>query len=126
MQVREPLRTWDTMCGYIRGTTTTTGLEVRAFLQEGVYETGQSVSDADMHMLKLERHAICPNWNYTIHPRRPEALGLSVEPIIRMLFFNRPLYFAEIATGLGLALTDLCVVHGYTATHPQGCGLRTQ
>ena len=69
----KPLRTWDTMLGYIRGTTTTTGLEVHAFLHEGVYETGQSVSDADMHMLHLERHALCPNWNYTIRPHRAEA-----------------------------------------------------
>jgi hypothetical protein len=66
----KPLRTWDTMLGYIRGTTTSTGLEVQAFLHAGVYETGRSVSDAEMKMLNLEHHAICPNWNYTIRPRR--------------------------------------------------------
>jgi hypothetical protein len=64
-----PLRTCDTILAYIRGTTTTTGLQVEAFLHEGVYETGRSVSDAEMATLKLERHTICPNWNYTIRPR---------------------------------------------------------
>jgi hypothetical protein len=42
---------------------------VKAFLLEGVYEKGQRVSDADMKKLNLERHAVCPNWNYTIRPR---------------------------------------------------------
>jgi hypothetical protein len=65
----KPLRTLDTMLAYIRGTTTITGLTVKAFLLEGDYETGQSVSDAKMERLNLERHAVCPNWNYTIRPR---------------------------------------------------------
>jgi hypothetical protein len=53
----------------IRGTTTQTGLQVWAFLVEGVYEKGRKVSDEIMRSLNLERHAICPNWNYTIRPR---------------------------------------------------------
>lgn len=65
----KPLRTWDTMMGYLRGTKTTAGLEVRAFRQDDVYKTGQSVSDAEMKALNLERHAVCPKWNYTIRPR---------------------------------------------------------
>jgi len=67
----KPLRTWDTLLAYIRGTTTTTGLEVAAFLHEGVYTTGQSVSDAEMQALNLERHTVCPTWNYTFRPRSP-------------------------------------------------------
>ena len=65
----KPLRTFDTMLAYIRGTTTTTGLTVKAFLVEGVYEKGQKVSDAEMEELNLERHEVCLNWNYTIRPR---------------------------------------------------------
>ncbi|MDQ3458699.1 MAG: ISAzo13 family transposase, partial [Deinococcota bacterium] len=53
----------------LRGTATETGLKVKAFLLEGVYEKGQRVSDADMKKLNLERHSVCPNWNYTIRPR---------------------------------------------------------
>jgi hypothetical protein len=67
--VGKPLRTFDTMLAYIRGTTTTTGLTVKASLVEGVYEKGQRVSDAEMKTLNLERHEICPNWNYTLRPR---------------------------------------------------------
>ncbi len=65
----KPLRSWDSVVSYIRGTTTTTGLEVRAELHTGDYVTGRSVSDAEMERLNLERHTICPNWNYTMRPR---------------------------------------------------------
>lgn len=65
----QPLRTWDTLLGYIRGTTTMAGLQVEAFRHHGCYETGRSVSQEDMDALNLERHTVCPNWNYTLRPR---------------------------------------------------------
>jgi len=65
----KPLRTWEVLLGYLRGTTTTTGLQVDAFRLEGVYATGLSVSDGEMQTLNLERHDVCPSWNYTIRPR---------------------------------------------------------
>ncbi len=65
----KPLRTFDAMLAYIRGTTTTTGLTVKASLVAGVYEKGLGVSDAEMKTLNLERHETCPNWNYTLRPR---------------------------------------------------------
>ena len=65
----KPLRTWDTTMAYIQGTKTATGLAVRAFRQGGEYKTGKKVSRAEMKALNLERHAVCPNWNYTIRPR---------------------------------------------------------
>jgi hypothetical protein len=64
-----PLATWDTLLGYLQGTTTATGLTVRAALHDGVYQTGERVSDADMAALNLTRHAVCPTWNYTLRPR---------------------------------------------------------
>jgi hypothetical protein len=64
-----PLRTWDTLLGFIRGTTTAAGLTVQAIFAEGAYPTGQTVSDAEMAALRIEHHAICPQWNYTIRPR---------------------------------------------------------
>jgi hypothetical protein len=64
-----PLRSWDTMLAYLRGTTTTTGLAVSAELHERGYPKGQSVSDADFAQLNLEPHAVCPQWNYTLRPR---------------------------------------------------------
>ena len=77
-----PLTTWDTMLGYLRGTTTATGLTVRAALDPGTYRTGERVSDAELATLDLTRHAVCPTWNYTLRPRSttlpdpaPDSLG---------------------------------------------------
>ena len=64
-----PLATWETMLGYLQGTTTQTGLSVRAALHDGVYQTGESVSDAVMATLNLTKHEVCPAWNYTLRPR---------------------------------------------------------
>lgn len=76
----KPLRTWDTMLAYIQGTKTSTGLEVSAFLQDGEYKTGQKVSDAEMKALNLERHAVCPKWNYTLRPRPIGGLAVASQP----------------------------------------------
>jgi len=81
----KPLRTWDTMLAYIQGTRTSTGMEVSAFRQDGVYKTGQSVSDAEMKTLNIERHTVCPNWNYTIRPRSVGNLDAITEPQDREL-----------------------------------------
>jgi len=66
-----PLRTWDTLLAFIRGTTTSSGLTVRAVLERGMYPTGQKITDAQMDALRIEHHAVCPQWNYTIRPRIP-------------------------------------------------------
>jgi hypothetical protein len=65
----QPLRTWETLLGYLRGTQTSTGLQVRAYVDDTVYATGETVSKVEMARLNLERHAVCPTWNYTIRPR---------------------------------------------------------
>jgi hypothetical protein len=68
-----PLASWETMLGYLSGTKTETGLAVRAALHDGIYKTGESVSDADMAALDLTRHDVCPTWNYTLRPRATQA-----------------------------------------------------
>jgi hypothetical protein len=65
----EPLRTLEIMLGYIRGTSTVTGLSVKAFLDEGFYARGQKVTREDIEGLRLNAHTVCPKWNYTLHPR---------------------------------------------------------
>jgi hypothetical protein len=65
----KPLRSFGTMLAYIRGTTTKTGLSVKAFLLDRVYEKGIKVSDKEMKALNLQRRRICPRWNYTLKPR---------------------------------------------------------
>jgi Rhodopirellula transposase DDE domain len=76
----KPLRTGETLLGYLRGTRTRTGLAVQAELHEGDYVTGRSVSDTEMQGLNLERHAICPSWNYTIRPRSSGGPSTRREP----------------------------------------------
>lgn len=65
----KPLRSWEALLGYLRGTHTEQGLQVAATLVPGAYPTGQTVPDAVMRTLHLERHAVCPKWNYTLRPR---------------------------------------------------------
>ena len=69
----QPLRTFETMLGYIRDTTTTTGLKVSAKLLEGIFEVGKRVADEVMKSLNIEHNAVCGQWNYTIHPRSRAA-----------------------------------------------------
>jgi hypothetical protein len=70
----KPLRTFETMLGDIRDTTTATGLQVTASLVEGVYQTGKRVADAVMKTPGMEHHAVCPPWNSTIRPRTDGGL----------------------------------------------------
>jgi hypothetical protein len=70
----QPLRTLETMLNFIRGTTTSTGLTVRAALLEGTFEKGQTVSEEQIKQLHIEQAAVCPQWNYTLRPR---VAGLS-------------------------------------------------
>ncbi len=65
----KPLRTLEKMLAYIRGTTTSTGLKVKAFLCKEVYEKGKKVTEEEMKRILLARHPLCPSWNYTIVPR---------------------------------------------------------
>jgi hypothetical protein len=69
----KPLRSFEAMLGLIRNTTTKAGLKVKAVLNEKVYAKGRRVSEAEMKTLNLERHEVCPEWNYTIRPRLANA-----------------------------------------------------
>ena len=64
-----PLRSYDLLLHYIRETKTQTGLTVQAHLVTETYETGVKVPDEEMGALSIEFHDVCPQWNYTIHPR---------------------------------------------------------
>ena len=57
------------LLGFIRRTTTTTGLTVTAIYFDRTYLTGLKVSKAEFNALQLTRHDVCPQWNYTIRPR---------------------------------------------------------
>jgi len=81
----QPLATWDTLLGSLRGTTTATGLTVRAALHDGSYQTGERVSDAEVDTLNLTRHDICPIWNYTLRPRSTVTTDPAAAPAPREL-----------------------------------------
>jgi hypothetical protein len=66
-----PLRSFETLLHYLRGTTTSTGLTVRAALLEGAYARGQKVSVTEMEHLNIENAEVCAQWNYTLRPRAP-------------------------------------------------------
>jgi hypothetical protein len=69
----KPLRSLDILLSCLRATTTQMGLTVKAFLIDKVYKTGQTASDAQMEALQMQRHNVCPRWNYTFQPRLAEG-----------------------------------------------------
>jgi len=65
-----PLTSYAVVLDGLRSTKTKTGLRVEATLMDTIYEKGLSVTDAEMKLLMIEKHDTCPNWNYTIRPRK--------------------------------------------------------
>jgi hypothetical protein len=66
----KPLLSRATIVNLIANTTTRSGLEVHAYLDENRYPTSQKVSDAELRTVNLERGEFHGEWNYTIRPRR--------------------------------------------------------
>ena len=64
-----PLTCLETILKYLRTTTTSAGLRVRAHLVRRTYAKGVRISDSDMKDLALEVHNPMPSWNYTLAPR---------------------------------------------------------
>lgn len=64
-----PLSSYEVILDGLRSTTTTTGLRVKATFFDTIYEKGLTVTDQEMASLLIEKHAVCPQWNYTIRPR---------------------------------------------------------
>ena len=59
------------MLGYIRGTTTRTGLRVTAHLDERQYPKKIKVPEQERKQLKRLKTKSCSQWNYTIKPQHP-------------------------------------------------------
>ena len=66
----EPLVSYETIINLISTTRTQTGLRIRARLDRRSYEAGVTISDDDMRQLSLQPHAVHPQWNYTVRPRK--------------------------------------------------------
>jgi transposase len=65
----KPLVSLETIINLIAGTTTSTGLEVYARLDEGSYPDKIRVTDDQLKTLNIMRHAFHPEWNYVIKPQ---------------------------------------------------------
>ncbi len=65
----KPLVNYETIVNLIGGTRTRSGLTVKAVLDTNLYETGVEVSAEEIKDLRLRRHKVHPDWNYTISPR---------------------------------------------------------
>jgi hypothetical protein len=63
-----PLISHQVIINSIAATTTRSGLEVYARLDEREYEKKIEVSDADLAAVNIEPHMFHPEWNYTIRP----------------------------------------------------------
>jgi hypothetical protein len=62
----KPLRSFRTIVQLIAVTSTTTGLTVRAELDENKYSKGVKISDEKLAAIQLARHSFHGDWNYTI------------------------------------------------------------
>ena len=56
----------------IAATATATGLRVHSELDTASYESGVKVSDQEIAQMKLRRDKFHGDWNYEIHPRKPD------------------------------------------------------
>ena len=65
----KPLVNYETVVNLIGGTRTRGGMKVKAVLDTNQYETGVEVSKEDIGQLRLKRHRVHPDWNYTLLPR---------------------------------------------------------
>ena len=77
-----PLRSFDGVVAYVQETRTQTGLRVDAHLVTTPYTTGVKIPDAVMATLDIRAHEVCPQWNYTIHPRAIAAASFDEEAIL--------------------------------------------
>ena len=63
-----PLDCYETILKYLRTTTTTTGLRVRAHLVRKAYKKGIKITKGQMDELDLTNDEALPKWNYTLQP----------------------------------------------------------
>lgn len=66
----KPLVSLEVIVNLIAGTTTTTGLEIKAEIDRSKYQVGEKVADAELNGLNILRHAFHPEWNYAVMCRK--------------------------------------------------------
>jgi hypothetical protein len=61
-----PLKNYETIINLISGTTTKTGLKIKANLDQKKYQKGIKVLEEDFEKISLKYHEKYPKWNYTV------------------------------------------------------------
>lgn len=61
---------YETVVNLIGGTSTKSGLRIKARLDTKEYEKGEEFTDKQMATIDIKRHRTHPNWNYTIASRK--------------------------------------------------------
>ncbi len=64
----QPLISYEAVVNLIGSTTTKTGLKIKAKLDRRKYALGLKITDKQMDSIKIKRHDIQPDLNYTIKP----------------------------------------------------------
>jgi hypothetical protein len=64
-----PLLSYEAVVNLIGGTTTKSGLRVKALLDTREYEPGEKITDDEMRTLRMKPHRFHGDWNYTFQPR---------------------------------------------------------
>ena len=72
-----PLESLEIVINLIAATTTNTGLQIHARLDDGTYERGIEVTDEQLAAVNITRHAFHGDWNYTIAPSLIPSRALS-------------------------------------------------
>ena len=65
-----PLTAYEVVLELIRHTTTKTGLQIDAVLDENTYVTGRKITEEQLKQLSIQGDEFHPEWNYTISPNR--------------------------------------------------------
>ena len=66
----QPLDSYQTILRLIEETKTQTGLRVQSHLVSKHFDVGKKVSAGQMSQLRLVKHTVLPDWNYTLYPRQ--------------------------------------------------------
>jgi hypothetical protein len=65
----QPLESYETVLKHIRTTSSTTGFHCSARLDRHRYDLGLKATPEELVELRIRRHRLFPDWNYTISPR---------------------------------------------------------